>query len=78
MAEEVDRRGLHRIVEELLAAFANIVIFLVALVIGLRIVYAVVFRILAMGNIGSGSRPLLSEQQAMSSRSQWRLCSPVR
>lgn len=65
MAEKVDRLGLHCIVEELLAAFANIVIFLVAFSIGLRIVYAIVFSLLAMGNIGPGSRPLLSEQQAI-------------
>jgi hypothetical protein len=63
VAEEVHRRGLRRIGEELLAALANFILFLVAFVIGLRVVYEVVFSMLGVGN--SGPRPPLSEHQAM-------------
>jgi hypothetical protein len=64
VAEEVHRpRGVRRIGAELLAALANVVIFLVAFVIGLRVVHDVVFSMLSMGN--AGPRPPLSEHQVM-------------
>jgi hypothetical protein len=65
VAEQVHRRGLGRIGEELLAAVANVVTFLVAFVIGLRVVYAVVFNMLDMGSVGPGFHRLLSERQAI-------------
>jgi hypothetical protein len=63
VAEEAHRRGFRRIGQELLAVLANVVTFLVAFVIGLRVVYDVVFSMLGTGN--AGPRSLLSEHQAM-------------
>jgi hypothetical protein len=65
VAEQVPRRGLRRIGEELLAALANIVTFLVAFVIGLRIVYAVVFSMLDLGSAAPGFHRLVFERQAI-------------
>jgi len=61
--EEIHRHGLGRIGEELLAALANVILFLVAFVIGFRVLYDIVFSMLGMGN--AGSRLPLSEHQAM-------------
>jgi hypothetical protein len=57
--------GARKLLAGLLALIVNCGLFLAAFFVGLRLVYAGLFRILDLGRVGPGIQPLISERQAM-------------
>jgi cytochrome c biogenesis factor len=65
MAEQARPSALGVIVRESLTVLGNCVVFFCAFIVGVRVVYPLVFSLLGMGRVGPGLQPPVSEEQAM-------------
>ena len=65
MAEQARPSALGVIVRESLTVLGNCVVFFCAFIVGVRVVYPLVFSLLGMGRVGPGLQQTVSGEQAM-------------